>query len=136
MLKKIGHIVITNLILVSTIGFTINMHYCHDQLIDLALFSPAHSCCDTGSEGQCHTTDGITNMNHCEDESLQVGSTDDYVVSSFTFENTHNIDLLLTATILNNIQGTYNLVEKEAPWHKKPPPYGEVILSQIQSYLI
>ena len=138
MIKKIVHIVIANLILVSTIGFTINMHYCHDQLIDLALFSPAHSCCDTGSEGHCHTPDGISNMNHCEDESIEVGSTDDYVVLSFTFnfENTHNIDLLLTATILNNFQGIDNLVENEAPWHKKPPPYQEVVLSQIQSYLI
>ncbi len=137
MIKKIVHIVIANLILVSMVGFTINMHYCHDQLIDLAVFSPAHSCCDTGDEGP-GLENGDSNMSHYVDESLQVGSTDDYVVSSvtFDFENTHNIDLLLTATILNSFQGPDNLVEKEAPWRKKPPPVQEVVLSQIQSFLI
>ena len=138
MLKKISHIIISGLILISTTGFTINMHFCHDQLIDLALFSAAHSCCDAETEGQCHSDGDISKMNHCKDESIIVESTDDFVESSYIFnlENTSSIDLLLTASILFNHQGAEDDIEIEAPWHKEPPPFQEVVLSQIQSYLI
>jgi len=75
---------------------------------------------------------------HCEDESIVVESTDDYVGSSFAvnLENTHSLDLLLTANVLFHVQGPDNEVLIEPPWHKEPPPYQEVVLSQIQSYLI
>ena len=138
MFKKVIHIIVACFILVSTTGFTINLHYCHDQIYDLALFSPAHSCCETANQGHCHSTGDLANMNHCEDESIVVESTDDYVGSSFTvsLENTHSIDLLLTASILFNVQGSDDEIVTEAPWHKEPPPYQEVVLSQIQSYLI
>ena len=138
MLKKISHIIIASLILISTTGFTINMHYCHDQLIDLALFSPAHSCCDAQTEGQCHPNGDISKMNHCKDESIVAESADDFVGSSYTFsfENTSSIDLLLTASILFTIQGSCDGIVTEAPWHKEPPPYQEVVLSHIQAYLI
>ena len=138
MFKKIIHIITAGLILISITGFTINMHYCHDQLIDLAVFSPAQSCCDAGDEGPCHADSDISKASHCKDESLQVGSTDDYVGPSFTFnfENNISIDLLISSTILYNFQGSDHLRPVEAPWHKKPPPYQEVVLSQIQSFLI
>jgi hypothetical protein len=138
MLKKISHIIIASLILISTTGFTINMHYCHDQLIDLALFSPAHSCCDAETGGQCHSDSDISKMNHCKDESIVAELTDDFVGSSYTFslENTSSIDLLHTASILFNIQGSDNAMATTPPWHKEPPPYQEVVLSHIQAYLI
>ena len=138
MFKKIIHIITAGLILISITGFTINMHYCHDQLIDLAVFSPAQSCCDAGDEGPCHADSDISKASHCKDESLQVGSTDDYVGPSFTFnfENNISIDLLISSTILYNFQGSDHLRPVEAPWHKKPPSCQEVVLSQIQSFLI
>lgn len=138
MFKKIIHIIVAVFILVSSTGFTLNMHYCHDQLIDLALFSPAHSYCDTSNEHPCDADNSISKMNHCEDESLIVESTDDYVGSSFavSLENDHSIDILLTASILFNVQGSDEKIVTEAPWHKEPPPYQEVVLSLIQSYLI
>ena len=138
MFKKIIHIIVAGFILVSTTGFTLNMHYCHDQLIDLALFSPAQSCCDTANEDPCDTDNSVSKMNHCEDESLVVESTDDYVGSSFTvsLENDNSIDLLLTASILFNVQDADDEIVTEAPWQKEPPPYQEVVLSHIQSYLI
>ena len=138
MFKKIIHIIVAGFILVSTTGFTLNMHYCHDQLIDLALFSPAQSCCDTSNEDPCDTDNSVSKMDHCEDESVIVESTDDYVGSSFTvsLENDHSIDLLLTASILFNVQDADDEIVTEAPWQKEPPPYQEVVLSHIQSYLI
>jgi hypothetical protein len=75
---------------------------------------------------------------HCEDESIVVDSTDDYVGSSVVvdLENTHSIELLLTACILFHVQGQDTEVLIKPHWHKEPPPFQEVVLSQIQSYLI
>ena len=138
MFRKIAHIIVAALILVSTTGFTINMHYCHNQLIDLALFAPAKSCCDTSSGKPCDTGNEIKKMSHCEDESIQVETTDDFVGSSpaFNLENTPTIELLFTAYILTGIQGSDQEIKLETPWHKEPPPYREVVLSHIQTYLI
>jgi hypothetical protein len=138
MFRKVIHIIFACFILVSTTGFTINLHYCHSKIYDLAVFAPAHSCCEAGSEAQCHAPNNIDNANHCEDESIVVESTDDYVGSSFavSLEDVNSIDLLLNASILFHVQGPDDEVLIEPPWHKEPPPYHEVVLSQIQSYLI
>ena len=138
MYKKVMHIIVACFILISTTGFTINLHYCHNQIYDLALFAPAHSCCETPTQGHCHSTGDMANMNHCEDESIIVESIDDYVGSSYSIslENTHSIDLLLTASILFNVEASDDDIVIKVPWHKESPPYQEVVLSQIQSYLI
>jgi len=138
MLRKVIHIIVACFILVSTTGFTISLHYCHNEIYDLGLFAPAHSCCETGTQGHCHSEGELADMNHCEDESIVIESTDDYVGSSFevSLENTHSFDLLLIASILFNAELSDDDIVTEAPWHKEPPPYQEVVLSQIQSYLI
>ena len=135
MSRKIFHIVFAVFILVSSTGFTINMHYCHDQLIDLALLAPAHSCCDTETDGASQTQD---NCPGCQDESVILEPGDDYVVSAITFdfENTHSTTLFLTSVILTSFQGIDESTKNEVPWYKKPPPFQEVVLSQIQSFLI
>ncbi len=124
MIRKTLHIVIASFILISTMGITINMHYCHDQLIDLAFNAPAHSCCES--------------CQGCQDESIVVEAGDDYEVPAiaFNFENSHNTTLFLTSVILNYYQGINEPTNIEVPWYKKPPPIQEVVLSQIQSYLI
>jgi len=138
MFKKVIHSIFACIFLISTTGFTINLHYCHNQIYDLAFFTPAHSCCETTTQGHCHSTGDLANMNHCEDESIIVESVDDFVGSSYTAstENTHSIDLFLTASILYNVEVSDEDKVRKAPWQKEPPPYREVVLSQIQSYLI
>ena len=135
MIRKVLHSVIAVFILVSSTGFTINVHYCHDQLIDLALLAPAHSCCDTEKDGANQAQDSCPG---CQDESVVVEPGDDYVLSAITFdfENTHTTTLFLTSVILNYVQGIDESTKNEVPWYKKPPPYQEVFLSKIQSYLI
>ena len=138
MFRKILHIITAGLILVSITGFTINAHYCHEQLIDLAFFAPAQSCCDALDDDTCGNDSALSHMSHCKNESLLVGATDDYLGTSLTysFENDYSIDLLLSAILVYNFQGSDDFRVTEAPWHKEPPPYNEVVLSQIQSFLI
>ena len=135
MIRKVIHIVIAVFILISTTGFTINMHYCHDQLIDMAFLSPAHSCCDTEEENE---NESQASCPGCQDESIAVEPADDYEVSAsaFNFEDTHFTNLFLSSVVLNYYQGIDESTKNEVPWYKKPPPYQEVVLSQIQSYLI
>jgi len=138
MIKKALHSVIAVFVLISSTGFTINTHYCHDQLIDMALFAPAKSCCDSNAKGLCHAMDGISKKDHCQDKSVVVEPVDDYEASPSTFnsENAHKATLFLTSLALNYFPGINESTKIEVPWYKKPPPYQAVVLSKIQSYLI
>jgi len=51
MLKKISHIVLATLLLVTTMGLMVSKHYCGGQLISVSLFHKANSCC--GDAGCC-----------------------------------------------------------------------------------
>ena len=138
MLKKILHSALAILIVISATGVTVNMHYCHDHLYDLAVFAPAHSCCDPGSHRHCHAMEGISNMDHCADASINMEATDDYMGSfpAFELENTHTLDLLQAVNTVLNFQGEDQYHTLKTPWYQEPPPFQEVELSQIQSFLI
>ena len=139
MLKLCSHITLSVLLLLSATGMTINLHYCHDQLIDLALIAPAKSCCEADLlEDNCHQNMSISNTNHCNDETIKFETANDYVVSgySFSFENAHSFELFYTTpvTIYGEVLGEYS---KTTFFNiKKPPNPREVVLSQIQSFLI
>lgn len=114
------------------------MHFCHEKLIDLALFAPAKSCCDKGAMASCQTGDMIGHKSHCKDESIVIEPTDDYVdvTPAPSLEYAPAFDLFLTASVLFNFPGLHDPVQQEPPWHKEPPPFNEVVLSKIQTYLI
>ena len=138
MIRKALHIIMAAVVLVSTMTVTINAHYCHDQLIDLALYSPAESCCSSDNASSCHSEEGVKQMHHCEDDSLVLEALEDLMGSSFTFNlsNNHTIDLLF-GTLFHHIHTGYAESHKPTvPEYYFPPPYQEVDLSQIQSYLI
>ena len=139
MFKLISHIILSGLILLSLTGLTFNLHYCQDTLYDIALNSPAESCCENGAhDHHCHPDPDMENSNHCDDETVKVESTDDFFVSSysFDFDDVHHIDLLFATHILSENQHSSNNNESEVLNYKKPPILPEVVLSQIQSFLI
>ena len=47
MLRKVLHISITLLLLISISGFTIHKHYCHDVLTGVSVFFDVDSCCES-----------------------------------------------------------------------------------------
>ena len=133
---------LSTLLLFSATGMTINMHFCQGYLYDLAVNVPAHDCCDNKSDDNtCHHNQqhnhDQSKSHHCDNETIKSRSTDNFVVSDFSynFENSHSFDLFCTNHLLaeipeavtssNNIKFNYN----------KPLPQ-EVVLSQIQSFLI
>ena len=47
MLRKLLHIAITLLLLISINGFTIHKHYCHDVLTGVSVFFDVDNCCES-----------------------------------------------------------------------------------------
>jgi hypothetical protein len=52
MLKKISHIILSVLLLISTIGMAVSKHYCEETLVSVSIFEEADSCC--GDADCCH----------------------------------------------------------------------------------
>lgn len=126
------------MVLISTMGITINMHFCHDQLIDLAFYSPAKSCCNENHEVPCDPREDLAPMNHCENDSVILEALEDFVGSSFAInlDSKQSTDVLFYIALKFKSTGIYEDIKSIIPDYDLPPPYQEVDLSQIQSYLI
>ncbi|MCF8224789.1 MAG: hypothetical protein K9J30_02805 [Bacteroidales bacterium] len=139
MFKKVFHIVIAALILVSSTGFSVNMHFCHEHLIDMALNVPAENCCGGDDDMLvCCTIAVQPENNHCEDKSISVKTSGEYVttVYHFNFDDSFSFDLpWLTYpdlfTVNNDNQSTFAFAEL-----RSPPGIPGVSLPQIQSFLL
>lgn len=138
MVKVISHIILSALFLFSATGVTINMHFCQEKLYDLAINAPAHDCCESDQDvNACHHHHDMPKSHHCDDESIKIESSHDYLVSGFSydFEALHSFDLFFTTRLLIEKPMTDQLTVVGVINYKKPPPQ-KVVLSQIQSYLI
>jgi hypothetical protein len=138
MVKVISHITLSLILLFSVSGMTINMHFCQGHLYDMALNAPAHDCCDNDSDDNtCDHDHDMAKSDHCDDESIRIESSRDFVASglTFNFENSHSFELfgmsqwMLESPVVKNTYAT-------GIFHYKKPPPQEVVLSQIQSFLI
>ena len=139
MVKILSHIVLSSLLLVSATGITINLHYCNGHLYDLALNAPAHDCCDSDmDDNACHLDHDQAKSDQCDNETIKLESTNDFFVSSYTFDfnNEHSIDLFFPTQLLIEESVTAETPVSGILHLKKPPPTHEVVLSQIQSFLI
>ena len=139
MARLISHIVLSVLLLISAAGLTVNLHYCESRLYDFALIVPADICYEISEhKNQCSHNSLVGNSDHCDDETIVVESTDEFVVSSnfFKFDNEHQINLFnITPIQLENLVTTENAVTGVLHYLILPLSK-EVILSQIQSFLI
>ena len=123
MIKKISHIVFATLLLVSTMGMAVSKHYCHNNLVNVAVFSEAQSCCDDG--GCC------TNENHFyqvkEDFSAPVISTLPLLAETDVLHH-HLFD----QDLLANGELTENFIVSVDP----PAPTVPEVLAWEQVYLL
>jgi hypothetical protein len=139
MVKLLSHMALSVLLVLTSAGMTINMHYCQGHLYDMAFNAPAHSCCEPdGKTHSCHHDHAQPVKHHCEDESVTVKSTGDYLGSafSFPFENNHSNDLLFITLLLDETPGEADFTSRFHLRDKKPPPTQEVELSRLQRFLI
>ncbi len=124
MLRKIAHIILGMLILISSMGMTVSRHYCGNTLKDISIISETKPCCDDVGEEGC-----------CRNETERFELEEDFVPSNVSLEfKAINFDFLLA--IVPDI--LVNIVEKPANTFKvfspPPPPKLLVFLSNIQVY--
>ncbi len=138
MVKIISHIVLSVMMLFSVTGMTINMHFCQGHLYDLAFNAPAHDCCEyETNKNACHHDHDMAKSHHCDDESIKIESSHDFISSGFTFDfkDSHSFELFGTSQLMPESPVAINTSATRIFHYKKPPPQ-EVVLSQIQSFLI
>lgn len=124
MLKKIAHFVLALLLLVSTTGMTISMHYCSGELVSISINKEAKSCCDGGNG--C-----------CENKTLHLEIEDDYVSPMVVADNTV-VELEVLFPILFVYYVELLPAEDQATiafYDSSSPPKTQNSLSLLQAYL-
>lgn len=93
MLKRISHIILSLVLLVSTIGMAVSKHYCEESLVSVSVFSDNDSCCDM--DNCCHNETQVYQLK--EDFSIPANP---------TIPDLSELDLwgndLFTVELLNN----------------------------------
>ena len=69
MLKKVSHILLSFLLLITTMGMTVNSHYCGNDLVSISVISESQSCCET--------------PNCCHNESMLIKLEEDISIHPF-----------------------------------------------------
>ncbi len=129
MIRKISHIIITSLLLVLTMGFTVSRHYCGGSIVDVSVFA-GHtvSCSDDGSacemDGCCH--------NEQEVYQLHEDYTSPLVIEHVPFIQVDLavLDLCLITPDLSEADQKNSFSEAESP----PPKEITAVLSALQVY--
>ena len=131
---KIMAVVMAFVVLLSTMSFTMNMHYCGDTLVETALFHKAKGC---GMEMEKPSAEGcaITKKNCCDDKQITVEGQDELQVQvdKITFEQQVFIASFVH-TYINLFEGLDNNVSSYEEY--KPPIVIRRIYKIDETYLI
>ena len=119
-IKRLRHIIMILLLLISTAGVSINKHYSGGELFSTALFIEAEGCCETPC-GCCDESN----------EFVQVKA--DYLSSVFQLEDAAELELLFSilpeAILISGQQITKN---EFSIWDTSPPQLPDLcILNQV-----
>ncbi|RXQ95918.1 hypothetical protein EO244_06340 [Ancylomarina salipaludis] len=120
MLKKISHIILALLILVTTMGMTVSAHYCGGKLKSVQVLTTSDSCCGVACDS-------------CHNEIIQVKIKDDFSISSFTVDFT-SFPTVLPALIQLFQDSIYTDEVEQIAYCKPPPLKIQRILSDLQVY--
>ncbi len=142
MIKKIGHIALVLLLLVTTMGVKINLHYCQHTLYDIGIFGEAENCCKP-TVGCCkantdkHSHTGNKENHTCKDETVFINAVDNFIVSGIDikFDDLKEIQLFEIPTI-SGLFESYNYKKSDLFEYNIHPPGTSVVLSKLQTYLI
>ena len=148
MLTRIVNTVSAFIMLVSTTGMTVNMHFCMDRLYAVGINRPAESCCEHGkgcmescernSGDRCRHGFLIGRPGHCSDRSVHTGNTDDYVVSTSGTDMATGLHPVPSPGIqaINADPSSHEFLARRTVYkYCKPPPLPKTELSIFQSFL-
>jgi len=124
MIKRIVHIIIALILLITTMGVTVSKHYCKENLVKITINAEAESCCDI--ENGC-----------CRNETKHYQLEEDFVFAAFVYDLPDSGIDVLFPIVFSMIQIEPGkdipspLIYSDLP----PPPRIQTILSLLQTYL-
>lgn len=124
MFRKVKHIIISLLLLVSTTGMTFSMHYCGGELISTSINKEIKSCCN--DECGC-----------CKNEFLRFEVEDDFI-NSLKANNIQTYELELLFPILYTLNfemPTDDEIKKITFNDSSPPKSIQTRIAILQTYL-
>jgi|TARA_B110000967_G_scaffold209963_1_gene268987 hypothetical protein len=132
--SKIASILMAFVVLLSTMSFTVSMHYCQGELVDTAVFQKAHSC---GMEQSSQMISDESNMMEgcCNDTEITIEGQDDLKLP--VIDLTLDQQVLITTFIhtYNNLFITFE--ENDDLYFDNHPPFKvKQIFKLGETYLI
>lgn len=119
-ITKIMSVFMAIVVLVSTMSFTVDMHFCGDQLVDTGIFSPAESC---GMDMKNSASDScsVSKKDCCSDEHFIVDGQDELRFNTFDYSIIDH--QLFVATFITSYINLFEGLEKEfIPFKEYSPP--------------
>lgn len=129
-IHKILAILMTFVVLLSTMSFTISMHYCQGELVDTAVFQKAHACSMEVNSGSTMKMEGC-----CNDQEIKIDGQDELKlpVADLNFDQ----QVFVVSFFHSYIELFQTTEERKNIFFDYPPPF---IVKQIfkldETYLI
>ena len=124
---KIASFLMATVVLFSTMSFTIDMHYCGDELVDTAIFNNANACGMESMGSVINDDCNIVKKECCTDVQLTKNSQDavKYAIDDLTF----NQQIIAVSFIYSYINLFEGLEENIIPFQNYLPP---LVVDDIQ----
>jgi hypothetical protein len=135
-IRPITSVFLASLVLIASIGVTVNLHLCAGRIQSIALFVKAQSCMDV--QESCHGTGYHSKKNGCcEEESIVVNVKDTTAEVKVATSITPSFNLIaVILPVLYSIIDTGSTVATPRYAHYKPPLIQRDITVFVQSFLI
>jgi len=134
-IHKISAILMALVVLLSTMSFTVSMHYCMGDLVDTAIFQKAHTCGMEQGMNDTSSENSNTMKGCCSDEEIKMEGQDDLKlpISDISFDE----QVFIVSFLHSYIEQFQTTEEKKNAFFDYPPPF---IVRQIfkldETYLI
>lgn len=126
---KISAFVMAFVVLLSTMSFTVSMHYCHGELVDTAIFQKAHGCDMENGERNMKMT------GCCNDQEIHIEGQDELKVPVADLSLSQQV---FVASFLHSyIELFQTTEERKNAFFDYPPPFTvRQIFKLNETYLI
>ena len=108
------------LVMLSTVSFTIESHFCGDVLVESTLFGSAKSCGMDLAQTKSSKEDSLEGKNCCNNEQITINGQNELNVS---FDNLTNDQQIFVATFVYAYINLFEGLENEvSSFSQYPPP--------------
>ena len=126
--NKIAVVFMALVVLLSTMSFTVDMHYCGKFLVDAALFSRASTCdIEISTDDDCEGT----NKGCCSDENFVVDGQEELRFDVFEY-SLRDQQVFLAQFVYSYVNIFESLSNKHIPINEYLPPNIEVDIQVLQ----